>query len=290
MNLLHLHYFYTVAKERGFTNASKVLRIQQPAISRMVGLLEDDVGFPLFEKVGRQVQLTKAGEEVFEHCKKIFTSVEDLKKSLGQISGEIKGPLHIATSDPIASSFLPSIIKALLEDHPEVYPNLYSGPAAMLFEKILQGDLDLGIFFHIPELPEKLEIFNTIPVRYRLVVRKDLKKNKKTLETFIGSREIDDTATRKFPTLERLRKDYPQAKIKISSNNLLAHRKMVLEGMGVSILPDFLIKEDLQTGQLADLYPREDFHFKMKFIKRKTAILTTSALELVRLCTTEVLS
>ena len=51
MNLLHLHYFYHVAKEGGFTKASTSLRIQQPAISRMVKLLESDIGFSLFERV-----------------------------------------------------------------------------------------------------------------------------------------------------------------------------------------------------------------------------------------------
>jgi DNA-binding transcriptional LysR family regulator len=88
MNLLHLQYFYVVAKEQGFTQASRALRIQQPAISRMVKLLEEDFGFKLFEKVGRNVQLTKAGSEVFEHCKNIFGGVEDLKQSLGKISGD----------------------------------------------------------------------------------------------------------------------------------------------------------------------------------------------------------
>src|SRR5438445_1054645 len=103
MNLLHLQYFYVVAKENGFTKASKVLRIQQPAISRMVKMLEEDVGFKLFEKVGRNVQLTRHGLDVFEHCKKIFGTVDELKQSLGQISGECKGPLVMAASEPIAS-------------------------------------------------------------------------------------------------------------------------------------------------------------------------------------------
>ena len=103
MNLLHLQYFYMVAKEQGFTKASKALRIQQPAISRMVKLLEADLGLNLFEKIGRNVQLTKSGHEVFEYCKKIFGTVEELKNSIGQISGECSGPLMIAASEPIAS-------------------------------------------------------------------------------------------------------------------------------------------------------------------------------------------
>lgn len=282
MNLLHLQYFYIVAQERGFTNASKRLRIQQPAISRMVKLLEDDLGFKLFEKVGRNVQVTKPGLEVFEYCKRIFGTVDELQQSLGRISGECKGPLLIAAAEPIASHFLPRILKEFLNSHPQVHPQIFSGPASMLFEQIKKGDIELGLFFHIPEMPNELEIFKKEDVRYHVVVLKELRKKQLVLESFIGSREIDDTSTRRFPTLERIRSDHPNAKIKISSNNLTAHREMVLNGLGVSVLPDFIVQNDLQNGALVDLYPKEPIKFQMKFIKRRTAILSPAALALIQ--------
>jgi len=282
MNLLHLQYFYVVAQEQGFTNAAKRLRIQQPAISRMVKLLEEDIGFRLLEKVGRNVQVTKPGLEVFEYCKKIFGTVEELQMSLGRISGERKGPLLIGAAEPIASHYLPRLLKTFLQDNPLVYPQIYSGPASMLFEKIKKGDIELGLFFHTPDLPEELEIFKSVSTRYHVVVRKDLKRHRKTCESFIGSREVDDTATRRFPTLERIKKNFPDAKIKISSNNLTAHRQMVLQGLGIAVLPDFIVDEDLKSGILSDLYPNETFSFQMKFIKRKTSILSSSASEFAK--------
>jgi DNA-binding transcriptional LysR family regulator len=281
MNLLHLQYFYVVAKEQGFTKASKALRIQQPAISRMVKLLEEDLGLKLFEKVGRNVQLTKQGIEVFEYCRKIFGTVEELQQSLGQISGECKGPLLIAAAEPVASHFLPLKMKAYLEKHPQVYPNIYSGPASMLMDKIESGVIEFGMFFHVPDLSEKLEIFKTTEVRYHLVIKKELRRKREILESFIGSREIDDTSTRRFPTLERLRKDHPKAKIKISSNNLTAHKEMVLQGLGVAVLPDFLVKDDIKSGTLADIYPHENFKFQMKYIKRRTLILSAAAIAFI---------
>ena len=284
MNLLHLQYFYVVAKEQGFTNASKALRIQQPAISRMVKLLEDDLGLKLFERVGRNVQLTTAGQEVFEYCKKIFGTVDELKNSVGQMSGECSGPLLIAATESIASHYLPKVFKSYLEKNPKVYPNVYSAPASLLFEKIGKGELEIGLFFHIPELPDKLEIFRTQDVRFHLVVKKDLRRKTAVLERFIGSREIDDTSTKRFPTLERLKKDHPQAAIKISSNNLTSHKEMVLQGLGVSILPEFLIDHEIKSGLLTDIYPHERFVFKLKFVKRKNGILSLSAQSLVNEC------
>lgn len=59
---------------------------------------------------------------------------------------------------------------------------------------------------------------------------------------------------------------------------------MVLQGLGVSILPAFLVAEDIKDGLLSDVYPHELFQFRMKFIKRRTGILSNSALELVKIC------
>ncbi|MES2801872.1 MAG: LysR family transcriptional regulator [Bdellovibrionota bacterium] len=284
MNLLHLHYFYTVAKEGGFLRASKLLRIQQPAISRMVHQLEEDMGFKLFERVGRNVQLTAQGSEVFASSKKIFAEVDSLKLSVGQLSHEKQGPLLLAAAEPVASHYIPAILKAYMDANPKVYPQIFSGPAAMLFDKLLNGSLELGIFFHIPELPERLEIFTTKKTRYYLVVRKDLRRKTQILESFIGSREIDDVSTKKFPTLDRLRKDYPEAKITISSNNLTAHKALVLQGLGVAVLPDFLVEAEIKNGSLLDLYPKENFQFQLKFIKRKTSVLSANASYFLDLC------
>lgn len=281
MNLLHLEYFYTVAKEGGFLRASERLRIQQPAISRMVSQLEDYFGFSLFEKVGRNVRLTVQGQEVFENCTRIFGEVDSLKLSIGKISGECKGPLLIAAAEPIASSYLPAKLAAFLKNHPKVYPNIFSGPASMLLKKIESGEIEMGLFFHIPDLSEKLEFEAQISTAFRLVVHRDQKKDSEVLSSFIGSREIDDTSTRRFPTLDKLKIKYPKASIKISSNNLNAHKEFVLQGAGVAILPEFLIQKELKEKTLVDVLPNEEFSFKMKIVKRKNAVLSLSASKLM---------
>lgn len=277
MNLLHLKYFYVVAKEQGFTKASRVLRVQQPAISRMVDQLEDYFGFPLFERVGRNIQLTARGQEVFERCKTIFEEVDNLEKLAGSLSGECQGPLACAASEPVASHLVPEILEKLVFKYPKLYPSIYSGPATMLLDRIASGELEFGLFFHIPHLPPKLKMTPIRKVRFHLVVRKDLRRNTQVLERFIGSREIDDSATRTFPTLEKLKRIYPKAKIWISSNNLTAHRNMVLNGLGVSVLPDFLIAEDLKQGRLSDVLPKEKLEFDLKLVERQTSVRSLNA-------------
>lgn len=270
-------HFYIVARERGFTKASRLLRVQQPAISRMVNQLEDHFGFKLFERVGRNVQLTPRGREVFERCKAIFEEVENLEKTVGSLSGECQGPLAIAAAEPIASHLIPEVLEPLLIQYPQLYPSIYSGPASMLLDRIGNGELEFGLFFHIPHLPPKLRITALKKIRFHLVVRKDLRRSAQVLERFIGSREIDDTMTRTFPTLEKLKKLHPKARIRISSNNLTAHHSLVIRGQGVAVLPNFLIKSELQAGKLSDVLPKEKLEFDLKLVERETGVRSLNA-------------
>ena len=272
MNLLHLQYFYVVAKEGGFLKASEVLRIQQPAISRMVKQLEGSFGFPLFERVGRNVQLTVKGREVFEYSRGIFSAVDKLQAAVGSMNGTAQGVLAFGASEPIASHFVPAVLDGVLRKWPQIYPNVISAPASMLCERIKSGELEFGLFFHLPDISNGLKIEVLKKVRFHLVVRKDLRRQKGVLESFVGSREIDDKATRSFPTLSKLKRLYPEAKIRISSNNLTAHRSMVLRGLGVAVLPDFLIEDDLRSGTLSDVLSDERLLFDLKIVTRSVHV------------------
>lgn len=277
MNLLHLHYFYTVAREGGFTKASQVLGIRQPAISRMVGQLESHLGFKLLERRSQSLHLTTRGRRVFEHAQKIFAEVERLKISLGEIKGECYGDLKFAAAEPLASALVPTILKRYLRLHPKVYPQFISGPADDLLKSVSNGGLEFGMFFHLPILREGLVVIERLPLPFHLVVRADLKSHRETLNRFIGSREIDDTTTRRFPTLEKWQRRHTEAKIGISTNNLTAHKQMVLNGLGIAVLPALLIRKDLTSGRLVDLLPKENLHFDLKVVSRETATLSLNA-------------
>lgn len=129
----------------------------------------------------------------------------------------------------------------------------------------------------IPELPPGLKVKVLRKIKFHLVIRKDLRKDRSILTSFIGSREIDDRSTKIFPTLTKLKKLYPEAKIQISSNNLTTHRSLVLAGMGVAVLPDCLIAEDLKRGKVVDVLPDENLEFELKLVERSTSVLGLNA-------------
>src|SRR5690606_30681797 len=154
----------------------------------------------------------------------------------------LSGLLQVGANDLIMNQYLSDTTIELHRTFPNLKINTLSGPATYLLGLIASRQLDIGFFFHMPSIDSTFEVFKRIPVRFKIVISKKEAKNVQVLESFIGSREIDDTATTRFPALQRLRKDRPKTRITFSSNNLNFHRELVLRGLGISILPDFLIQ------------------------------------------------
>ena len=101
------------------------------------------------------------------------------------------------------------------------------------------------------------------------MIGKKFLKNEETRRSFIGSREVDETTSKKFPTLSKWREKEPKAQIKISTNSLLSHLSMVKEGLGVAVLPSFLVSREIKQGHLVDLLPQENLEFKLKLLTHR---------------------
>ena len=105
--------------------------------------------------------------------------------------------------------------------------------------------------------------------------------------SFIGSRELDDAGTKAYPTLDRIRRELPEVKIRLSSNDASARTRMVLEGLGVAILPAFMVERELASGELAELHREEKFRFDLHLVARAGRILPRAARVLLDFVKTE---
>jgi DNA-binding transcriptional LysR family regulator len=277
VDLSYLKYFYAVAKAGGFSRAAKLLGVQQPSITRGVKNLEEQLGVRLFERLKRQVRLTAAGREIYAICEKIYSEAGRIEAVAHSLTQECKGALKFAAASPISTFLIPEALEAFLRKYPEVWPQTSVGTLSDLVPRILQSDLEFGLFFYVPELPVDLAATSLGKMRFRLVIAAGEAANDQVKARFIGSREIEDGSAHRFPTLERLRKDVPEAKLAISTNDISAHREMVLRGLGVAILPEFAIADDLRAKRLRDLYPAEELWFDLQLITARNAVLTRPA-------------
>lgn len=268
MNLNHLKYFYTVAREKGVTPAAKVLHVAQPSITKLVKTLEADVGQALFERVGRQLRLTKAGGDLYRHCEIIFGEVEKIG-ALFNARAEVGGPLNVGASDAVAAFLLPGAIRDLLAKHPAVIPAVSSNAAENLLDGLVAGRIETLFLLHTPRFSREVEIRESIPVPHSIVISAKHFNSKSTRSSFIGSREVDDKSTHEFPTLRLLQKENPEIRIRISTNSFTAHKDMVRQGLGVSVMPTFAVEKELKAGVLKCLRPKEKLNWPIRVMGLK---------------------
>ena len=269
-NLLHLYYFYQVAKSGSVTGASLVLKIQQPALSIMLKKFEESIGFPAFEKKGRNIQLTQKGRELFVYAEEVFSKVQKLEEYIGLESNEISGKLIIATNDLVGHYILIPILTKWMTDYPNVEISILYLTGQEACEKIVKDEIDFGLFFHGPEEMSGIE-FEKIKKFSFLCVG-----TKKQHNVFIGSREIEFSLTRKFPTYEKLKKRFPNLKIQLNSNGLLLHKSLAMHGAGAAVLPAFSVREEIKNKRLFNLLSQENLEFSLKLYQRKNKILNNT--------------
>ena len=266
-----------MAKYGGFTKASKKLFVQQPAISKTVATLEEDLGVKLFDREKRSVNLTDIGAEIFSKCDEIFKKVDEINLIAAEGKYECSGPMRFCASEPVSSYFVPTVYNEFLATFPEVIPTCFSGFASDLMTKIEEGEFEFGLFFHTPKTSAKLKVEKIAQIPFDVVIKASEKNNLDIIRSFIGSREIDDVSTKDFPTINKMNKDFKKVKIRISSNSLTSHKNMVLSGLGVSVLPEVMVREEIKRKDLVRLYPRGTFNFSLKLVSKKNHFLSRNA-------------
>jgi DNA-binding transcriptional LysR family regulator len=272
----YLRYFYYVARESGFTKAAQRLNVAQPVISRAINNLEAQLRVQLIDRSSKQIQLTPQGQVLFQECRLIFESLENLSAKLSHEDLNTQGDLKFSCTDVVAKEWISPTIKQFNKVHPEVHPFVFVGQGSQALEFIRDGHLDFGIFFYVPELYGDFEIKDILKVPYELVVGAKWEKDVDVINRFIGSREVDFLGAKRFPTLEKLRKKYPDAKISLSSNSLELHKDWVMQGLGVSILPRFLVEAEIKSGKLKKVLP-ETFEFSLKLVTKQGKVLNRRA-------------
>ena len=143
--LQQLRLFESVARHLSYTRASEEVHLSQPAVSIQVKRLEEHVGTPLFEKMGKRLFLTPAGEELYSACQEIFQRLELVATRLDELRGEIAGPLRIGVVTT-AKYILPHLLGPFLQQHPKIHPQLKVSNRARIQERLDDNKDDFYLF------------------------------------------------------------------------------------------------------------------------------------------------
>ncbi|HDY7415451.1 TPA: transcriptional regulator CynR [Klebsiella pneumoniae] len=147
MLLRHIHYFLAVAEHRGFTRAATALHVSQPALSQQIRQLEESLGAQLFDRSGRHIQLTDAGEAWLGYAKNALRSLEEGKRAIHDVEDLSRGSLRVAVTPTFTSWLIGPLMARFYARYPNITLELQEMSQEKMEELLLNDELDIGIAF-----------------------------------------------------------------------------------------------------------------------------------------------
>lgn len=254
--LQQLRLFASVARHKSYTRAAEEVHLTQPAVSIQVKRLEEKIGMPLLEQMGKRLHLTTAGEEVYDACRDVLQRLDDLEIALNDLQGEIAGPITVTVVSS-AKYFLPHLLGEFVRRHPKVEPRLRVTNRAKLMANINANEGDLFIMGLPPaELPvdEYPVLDNVLAVVARpdhpLAGQSDISLAQLADERFVGRES--GSGTRKAVE-EVFGKQGLEVKPYIELASAEAIKQGVIGGLGIAVLSLHSLRLELDAGELVIL-------------------------------------
>jgi DNA-binding transcriptional LysR family regulator len=182
MELRHLRYFVAVGEEEHYGRASRRLRVAQPALSRQIQDLEEEVGFKLFDRLPRGVKLNPAGKLFLEDVKRILQEVSDATVRAGRVARGRSGTLRVGfTENSSWRGVVPDSFRRFREQQPDAELQLQPASSLEQLDAIRSGRLDAGFANFMPRTDPELDQLTVAvnPIELAVPKRHPLTKEKK---------------------------------------------------------------------------------------------------------------
>jgi DNA-binding transcriptional LysR family regulator len=250
-----LQAFLAVAETGSFSLAAEQLFLTQPAVSKRVAALEEELSTRLFERLGRRVILTEAGQTLLPKARHIFIEMAESRRLIANLSKEVSGKLQLAISHHVGLHRLPNILREYGARYPQVAFDLHFMNSESGCEAVAAGDLELAVVT-LPEKPlDKLVVSTVWNDSLMFMVSRDhpLAGGKRDIRAFLEYPAIlpeKGTVTRQL--IEKVLEPYGLSfDIGVETNYLETIRMLVSVGLGWSVLPLSMQNEELASIEIA---------------------------------------
>jgi DNA-binding transcriptional LysR family regulator len=253
MDLRQLEILQAIAETGSFTACGRKLHVSQSAISRQIALLEEELGEPLFLRVGRKVRMTPAAEALVALGQRVFLDVRDTVAGVSDRTRELKGTLRLSGGMTVCLYIFPTLVKQLKRTHPKLDVRMMVATAGRSVEEIRAGHVDAGLLtlpvdeadlVTLPVLREEL-LLVTMP-GHPLAKRKKVTAQDLADEPFVlfeagsGTRRVID----RFFLSENV-----EPNVVMDTENVEIIKAMVKEGLGLGIVPYMAVAREVRARQ-----------------------------------------
>ena len=271
MDLRQLEIIRAIADTGSFTAAGEKLHVSQSAISRQILLLEDELGEPVFHRIGRRIRITPAGESLLQLSHRVFQDLQETVSTISEKRDSLSGTIRLVGGMTVCLYVFPTLLAEVRRVHPHLDLKVTVGSAERSIAMLRSGAGDLGMItlpieatdlVSVPALEEELLLI-TYPAhplaKKRSIQPADLDKQEFVLfETGSITRRLVES----FFAREGV-----EPQIIMETENVEIIKAMVRSGLGISIIPSQAAAADVRTGQL--------FHSRIAghLLKRQTGWL-----------------
>ena len=254
MDFPSLKAFVAVAELASFSRASEQLFMTQPAVSKRIAALEDDLGVLLFDRLGRRIQLTEAGQKFLTSARRILADIEISRDEVLSLGADVGGRLRLATSHHVGIHRLPPVLKAFTQTYPEVELDLLFMDSELACDEVLNGHIELAVVTLPDQLESALVTELVWPDPLSIVCASDhplsadvaagIEVTPKVLTCHKAILPARRTVTRAI-LLEALRPFDVTVETSLETNYLETIKMMVSVGLGWSALPSNMIDDGI---------------------------------------------
>jgi LysR family transcriptional regulator, cyn operon transcriptional activator len=147
MELRHLRYFAALAEHLNFTRAAETVHVTQSTLSHQIKQLETEIGHRLFDRIGKRIVITEAGEQLLGKVKVALSEIDDGLRDLRGTAQQLSGSLRIGVTHTFNVSLLPTCIDIFFSKHPSVRVTVQELNAESVARGVAAGDFDIGIAY-----------------------------------------------------------------------------------------------------------------------------------------------
>jgi DNA-binding transcriptional LysR family regulator len=257
MDSHNLKAFVLVAEAGSFSLAAEKLHLTQPAVSKRIALLEEQLGSHLFDRIGRSVSLTEAGRALLPHARSVLDELEIAARSVRDLAGDVGGQLRLATSHHIGLHRLPPILSYFCAEYPAVHIDIDFMDSEQAYELIMQGKVELAVVTLAPIRENSLVTLPlwTDPLDFMVARHHPL----------ASSKALDVKALAEHPAIlpglntytgQIVKKLFDQhgleLQVSMATNYLETIRMMASVGLGWTVLPRSMRDASLATLAIRD--------------------------------------
>lgn len=252
MDLRGIRYFVQIAELGSITRAAQHLRVAQPALSRHIHALEEELGVPLLVRLPRGVRLTTAGRQFLDHCQRIVRELGRAQDELRSGGAVAQGRVILGVSPTTGPLLLPGVVERMRRQCPQISLKVVDGFSNQLYDWLQAGRADVAVLTN-PVNSRTVKVTPLISEPIVVYAKAQQRGSKRIFFTVadLARTPVVSTEAIRLIADEQLQRYKARVRVEAEIDSVEAIRRLVLRGTCMALMPISTFHEDVAAGKLS---------------------------------------